>query len=231
MQHNPEFHPLVFHHGLPISLNRLSVSEKGYGQKRNNPERSLFINFLLGSWPSCKLKGRFSILWKYRMKEFTDNVYSLFPILIGPWQGIVARIAELVADRTEMVECFTQGFLQSIFELMGLDLSAPDHSTLSRRRKNLTVHLPVKKTTKPRHLVIDSTGVKVYGEGEWKVRQHDWSKSRTWLKLHVCGDESSLEIISAFAMTNNVSDGEVLPDLINDVSGPISQVSADMGKR
>src|SRR5262249_23752797 len=74
--------------------------------KRNNPERSLFINFLRGSWPSCKLNGRFSILWKYRMKEFTDNVYSLFPILIGLWQGIVARIEEVVADKAEMVECF-----------------------------------------------------------------------------------------------------------------------------
>jgi hypothetical protein len=121
----------------------------------------------------------------------------------------------------------TQGFLESLFALMNLELSAPDHSTLSRRRKNLTVHLPVKKTSESRHLVIDSTGVKVYGEGEWKVRQHGWSKRRTWLKLHVCVDESSFEIISACATTNNVSDGEVLPDLINDVSGPISQVSAD----
>src|SRR5262249_1989950 len=67
-------------------------------KKRNNPERSLFINFLRGSWPSCKLNGRFSILWKHRMKEFTDNVYSLFPILIGLWQGIVARIEEVAAD-------------------------------------------------------------------------------------------------------------------------------------
>jgi hypothetical protein len=121
----------------------------------------------------------------------------------------------------------TQGFLESLFALMELDLTAPDHSTLSRRRKNLIVHLPVRKTSEPRHLVIDSTGVKVYGEGEWKVRQHGWSKRRTWLKLHVCGDESSFEIISAYATTNNVSDGEVLPDLIKDVSGPISQVSAD----
>src|SRR5262245_17770318 len=90
----------------------------------------------------------------------------------------------------------TQGFLQSIFTLLNLDLPAPDHSTLSRRRKKLTVDLPVKKTSEPRHLVIDSTGVKVYGEGEWKVRQHGWSKRRTWLKLHLCVDESSFEIIS-----------------------------------
>lgn len=121
----------------------------------------------------------------------------------------------------------TQGFLESIFELMNLDLPTPDQSTLSRRRKKLTIDLPVKKSSEARHLVIDSTGVKVYGEGEWKVRQHGWSKRRTWIKLHVCVDESSLEIISACATTNNVSDGEVFPGLINDVLGEISQVSAD----
>jgi hypothetical protein len=149
-------------------------------------------------------------------------------------RGASDKYTDLAIETMAMVQAVyglpgrqTQGFLQSIFELMGLDLSAPDHSTLSRRRKNLTVHLPVKKTSKARHLVIDSTGVKVYGEGEWKVRQHGWSKRRTWLKLHVCVDESSFEIISACATTNNVSDGEVLPDLIKDVSGPISQVSAD----
>ena len=74
----------------------------------------------------------------------------------------------------------TQGFLQSIFELMKLGLTAPDHSTLSRRRRHLTIALPVKKIDRPRHLVVDSTGVKVYGEGEWKVRQHGISKRRTW---------------------------------------------------
>src|SRR5215468_4753628 len=66
----------------------------------------------------------------------------------------------------------TQGFLQSVFELMKLDLTAPDHSTLSRRRRQLEITLPVKDWSKSRHLVIDSTGVKVYGEGEWKVCQH-----------------------------------------------------------
>jgi hypothetical protein len=121
----------------------------------------------------------------------------------------------------------TQGFLQSIFDLMKLKLVAPDHSTLSRRRKHLKIELPIKETTKARHLVVDSTGIKVYGEGEWKVRQHGWSKRRTWVKLHLCGDESTLEIISACVTTNNVGDGEVLPDLLAGVPGKISQVSGD----
>lgn len=121
----------------------------------------------------------------------------------------------------------TQGFLESIFELMNIDLPVPDHSTLSRRRKSLNITLPVQDRDKSRHLVVDSTGVKVYGEGEWKVRQHGWSYRRTWLKLHLCVDETTLEIVSAVASTNDVSDAEVLPDLLEDLPGTIEQVSAD----
>jgi len=68
----------------------------------------------------------------------------------------------------------TQGFLESLFDLMRLDLGAPDHSTLSRRRRHLAIALPIKDRAGARHLVVDSTGVKVYGEGEWKVRRHGW---------------------------------------------------------
>ena len=121
----------------------------------------------------------------------------------------------------------TPGFLQSVFELMKLDLTAPAHSTLSRRRRQLTITLPVKDWSKARHLVIDSTGVKVYGEGEWKVRQHGVGKRRTWLKLHLCVDEATLEIISVVASANDVSDAEALPDLLQDAPGEIEQVSAD----
>jgi IS5 family transposase len=123
----------------------------------------------------------------------------------------------------------TQGFLQSVFELMKLDLTAPDHSTLSRRRRQLEITLPIKDWSKSRHLVIDSTGVKVYGEGEWKVRQHGIGKRRTWRKLHFCTDEATMEIVSVVASTNDVSDAEVLRDLLEDVPGEIEQVSADGG--
>ena len=121
----------------------------------------------------------------------------------------------------------TQGFLQSVFELIKLDLTVPDHSTLSRRRRQLTITLPVKDWSRSRHLVIDSTGVKVYGEGEWKVRQHGVGKRRTWRKLHLCVDEATLEIVSVVASTNDVSDAEALSDLLQDVPGTIEQVSAD----
>ena len=79
----------------------------------------------------------------------------------------------------------TEGFVASVLALMGLDLRVPDHTTLSRRQAGLAVAWPPQRGDQPMHLVVDSTGLKVYGEGEWKVRQHGWSKRRTWRKLHL----------------------------------------------
>ena len=93
---------------------------------------------------------------------------------------------------------------------MKFDLTAPDHSTLSRQRNSLTITLPVRKSFSPRNLVVDSTGFKVYGEGEWKARQHGVSKLRTCIKLHLCSDEAMPEVISAVAGTNDVSNAEAL---------------------
>jgi hypothetical protein len=120
-----------------------------------------------------------------------------------------------------------QGFLESIFELMDIQLSVPDHSTLSRRVGQLSIQLPVLPKQGARHVVVDSTGVKVYGEGEWKTRQHGVSKRRTWRKLHLGVDEATGEILVAVASTNNVSDGEVLPEMMDAIEDEIEQVSAD----
>ena len=119
------------------------------------------------------------------------------------------------------------GFVESIFELMGVDLSVPDHTTISRRLKRLTVKLPVVPTSGKRHVVIDSTGVKVYGEGEWKTRTHGVSKRRTWRKLHLAVDEATGEILSGVVTDNSCHDSEVLGELLDEITEPISQVDAD----
>jgi len=121
----------------------------------------------------------------------------------------------------------SEGFLASIFELMAVSLDVPDHTTLSRRLGKLKVDLPVKYSNRPRHIVVDSTGVKVFGEGEWKVRQHGYSKRRTWRKLHLGVDEASGEIVAAIFTTNDVHDSEVLENLLEDIEAPIAQVSGD----
>jgi transposase len=120
-----------------------------------------------------------------------------------------------------------QGFLESIFQLMGIDLPVPDHSTLSRRLGQLSIELPVLPKEGARHVVVDSTGVKVYGEGEWKTRQHGVSKRRTWRKLHLGVDEATGEILAAVATTNNFHDGEVLNDVLGAIDESVEQVSTD----
>jgi DDE family transposase len=120
----------------------------------------------------------------------------------------------------------TEGLAHSLFDLLKVSLPVPSYSTLSRRGAGaVTLHaLP---RSGPVHLVIDSSGFKVYGEGEWKVRQHGWSKRRTWRKLHVAVDEATGEIVAAVASEASLADDDVLPDLLAQVEGEIRQVSGD----
>lgn len=121
----------------------------------------------------------------------------------------------------------TEGLLKSVMKLMDLDLAVPDYSTLCRRRKALEVVLPRRRTGEPLHVVVDSTGVKVFGEGEWKVRQHGYTRRRTWRKLHIGVDEATGEVVAAVLATNNFTDGQLLPDLLEQTDEQIDQVSGD----
>jgi hypothetical protein len=123
----------------------------------------------------------------------------------------------------------TRGLLLSVFELLGLSLPVPCYTTLSRRRQSLRVALPRRPKSEPLHLVVDSTGVKIYGEGEWKVRRYGWSKRRTWRKLHLGADEATGELVAAAVSTNSCGDGQALPALLAQVEGVIAQVTGDGG--
>ena len=123
----------------------------------------------------------------------------------------------------------TEGLLQSIGELLHLEVAIPDYSTLSRRRATLEIVLPRTRSQEALHVVVDSTGVKVFGEGEWKVRQHGYTYRRTWRKVHVGVDEASGELVAAVVTTNNYSDSQILPDLLVQVEEEIAQVSGDGG--
>lgn len=121
----------------------------------------------------------------------------------------------------------TVGFVASSFELMQLDLAVPDHSTLSRRLAALDTDLPVVPKEGARHVVIDATGIKIYGEGEWKTRQHGISKRRTWRKLHLAVDERTGEVLAAEVTLNDKKDGQVLGILLDRIEDELEQVSAD----
>ena len=121
----------------------------------------------------------------------------------------------------------TQGMVESIIDLLKLSIEAADYTTVCRRQKRLKVPLQRKDSNEPLHAVLDSTGLKVFGEGEWKVRQHGYSKRRTWRKLHLGIDETSGEIVAEILSGNDKKDGELLPDLIEQINRPITQVSGD----
>jgi hypothetical protein len=120
----------------------------------------------------------------------------------------------------------TEGFARSLFGLMELDLPVPDYTTLCRRAATVRITLP-KKAEGPLHLVLDSTGLKVYGEGEWKVRQHGYSKRRTWLKLHLAIDPRTHEIQAAMVTEPGVTDAETVPALLEQVDNPVESAAAD----
>jgi IS5 family transposase len=121
----------------------------------------------------------------------------------------------------------TQGLMLSVIKLLGIKLAVPDYTTLCRRRRSLEVALPRRKKQEPLHLVVDSTGIKVYGEGEWKVRQHGYTRRRTWRKLHLAVDEATCEFVAVVVSTNSFKDSQLLPDLLAQVDDELSQVSAD----
>lgn len=90
-----------------------------------------------------------------------------------------------------------QGFALSLRKLAFADLPVPNYTTLSRRAQDLNVALPAWRSGEPLHLVVDSTGVKLYDEGEWKVRKHGYSRRRTWRKLHLAMDAKIGQICAA----------------------------------
>jgi len=122
-----------------------------------------------------------------------------------------------------------QGFAQSLRTLAFPTLPVPNYTTLSRRAQNLNVVLPASRTGEPLHLVIDSTGLKLYGEGEWKVRKHGWSKRRTWRKVHLAMDANTGQICAALMTHQDVGDGEVLADLLDQIPAdtPIDTIGGD----
>ncbi len=119
-----------------------------------------------------------------------------------------------------------EGFMRSVFQLLNIDLPVPDHSTLSKRGKGLQVNLP-KKPTQSLNLVMDSTGLKIYGEGEWKVRMHGVSKRRTWRKLHVGANPDDGEIQAVLLTENRVSDDQAVAGLLNQIEQTILEFAAD----
>ena len=120
----------------------------------------------------------------------------------------------------------TEGLIGSILQLLGLDLPVPDHSTLSRRAETLEVPRP-QAGSAPVHLLVDSTGLKLCGPGEWLVEKHGTKRRRAWRVLHLATDADTGRIVASVLTDKDADDGSQVGPLLDQVDGPVASVTGD----
>ena len=122
----------------------------------------------------------------------------------------------------------TEGFVASLLRLMDLDLSVPDHTTLSRRNKSVDVSLSARAAhDSPIHLIVDSTGLKIFGAGEWHSHRHTAGKARRdWRKLHVGVDAKGF-VVATKLTESTVDDASVVSDRLEQISPPIERFTGE----
>jgi hypothetical protein len=128
----------------------------------------------------------------------------------------------------------TEGLIGSIIALLGLSLAVPTFSTLSRRAETVEVPRPHASSgadndadSEPLHLLVDSTGLKLCGAGEWLVEKHGTRKRRSWRKLHIGVDASTGKIVAATLTTKDVDDAAAVGPLLEQLEGPLASFTAD----
>jgi len=121
----------------------------------------------------------------------------------------------------------TEGLLRSIAAVLGIKIAIPDHTTLSRRGGGLTI-LPKRiDRAEPLHLLIDSTGLKIYGEGEWLDQKHGIRSRRRWRKLHLGVDADTHEIVAVELTPDDVGDVSEIPALLDQIDAEVASMTAD----
>jgi len=108
----------------------------------------------------------------------------------------------------------TEGFVRSLLALMSMDLPTPDHTTLSRRRRTVAVNMHTSAHSRPTDIVLDSTGLKFYGGGEWARAKHGETR-RSWRKLHISVDPASSEIVAHELTDDDTSDAAMAGPLVS----------------
>ena len=186
--------------------------------------------YRVGNWPA----------YDRALVQRGDVTLWLTPEAIATWEavGVGTRGGQLqyseVAIETALTLRLifhlplrqTEGFLRSIVGMLCLDLSAPDHTTLSRRGQHLDLALRRLPAGAGIHLIVDSTGLSTVGEGEWAAVKHGGRGIRGWKTLHLGVDGSG--VIVAHALTGgHVDDATTALDLIDTVEGDVSCLTAD----
>src|SRR3954452_10763623 len=122
----------------------------------------------------------------------------------------------------------TEGLIGSVIGLLGLDLAVPDHTPLCRRAATLEAPRPRPRNDgEPMHLLVDSTGLKLCGAGEWLIEKHGTRTRRSWRKLHIGMDSDTGRIVAAVLTDKDADDGAQVGPLLDQADGPIASGTGD----
>jgi hypothetical protein len=151
-----------------------------------------------------------------------------------PWYSELAILTALTLRAVfRLAYRQTEGLIGSLMRLLGLDLPVPDHTTLSRRAATLEVPRPQSgnadagRDAEPVHLLVDSTGLKLCGAGEWLIEKHGTKMRRSWKTLHLGVDADTGQIVAAVVTGCEADDGAQVGPLLDQVTGPVASVTGD----
>src|ERR1700709_2246205 len=184
----------------------------------------------VANWPAyeASLRQRGSLtLW------FTDEAIAAWAAEPRtsrggqPWCSALAILTALTLRAVfRLAYRQTEGLIGSVIGLLGLTLRVPDHTTLSRRAATLEMPKPTSASTDaggnaaPLHLLVDSTGLKLCGAGEWLIEKHGTRARRSWKKLHLGVDADIGQIVASARTSRDVDDGAQTGPLLDQVTGP-----------
>jgi transposase len=151
-----------------------------------------------------------------------------------PWYSPLAILTALTIRAVfRLAYRQAEGLLGSIIGLLGLSLRVPDHTTLSRRAATLEVPRPRTGSTgagadsEPMHLLVDSTGLKLCGAGEWLLEKHGTKTRRSWRTLHLGVDADTGQIVASTLTPKDVDDASQVDPLLDQVAGPVASFTGD----
>jgi hypothetical protein len=144
-----------------------------------------------------------------------------------PWYSPLAILTALTLRAVfRLALRQTEGLIGSIVHLLGLDLAVPDHTTLSRRAATLEVPQP-RRGGESLHLLVDSTGLKLCGAGEWLIEKHGTKTRRSWRTLHIGMDAETGQIVAAALTRKEVDDASQVAPLLDQVAASVASFTAD----
>ncbi|EWY35979.1 hypothetical protein N825_32000 [Skermanella stibiiresistens SB22] len=165
---------------------------------------------------------------------FTDEAVAAWRAAPRITEGGQARYSDLVIETSLILRAVfhqpprqTEGLVGSLLELIGFDLPVPDHTTLSRRSRTLAMAPQARMVSGPLHLLVDSTGVKLSGPGEWLVEKHGTQRRRARRKLHLAVDAKTGTIVASTPTSKEVDDAAELGPPLDQIDEPLAAVISD----